>query len=284
MKFFANGVEKIFEKNQIISAPNNDEYLTTLHLEKPKILENSSSSEEIKNQLLYYRSLLKQYEKTLHILKQREENLSVQNIEHKSYKQELKQDYAKTFQSYKVYFDEGLVLFLPHCIRPLGKGLKILLQYSLKLGTLIYLGTFFCFFSVITAVPFLSNLYAIAFLAGVISECIYAQKGKFFFTEFTDNENKMLAQEKHLEKILSEASRLADVEALTAQNIMLNNIGIDFVNNYIQQCHTSIEKLLKEEQKDDSLLESTQIKKSDESIPKESSYSQNSSKKLMKTM
>lgn len=284
MKFFANGVEKIFEKNQIISAPNYDEYLTTLHLEKPKILENSSSSEEIKNQLLYYRSLLKQYEKTLHMLKQREENLSEQEIEHESYKQELKQDYIKTFQSYKIHFDEGLVLFLPHCIRPLGKGLKILLQYSLKLGTLIYLGTFFCFFSVITAVPFLSNLYAIAFLAGVISEYIYAQKGKFFFTEFTDNENKMLAQEKHLEKILSEASRLADVEALTEQNIMLNNTGIDFVNNYIQQCHTSIEKLLQEEQKDDSLLESMQIKKSDESIPQENSYSQNCPKKLRKTM
>lgn len=55
--------------NLIITEKEYNEYISTLHLDSPQPFDGISSDEEKKEKLIYYRSLLEQYKKTMHTLK-----------------------------------------------------------------------------------------------------------------------------------------------------------------------------------------------------------------------
>ena len=110
--------------NLIITEKEYNEYISTLHLDSPQPFDGISSDEEKKEKLIYYRSLLEQYKKTMHTLKKKKKNLDNQLEEHEKYKVQLQQDYESTFQKYKESSDKAVDTILPHFMRPFGRWAK----------------------------------------------------------------------------------------------------------------------------------------------------------------
>lgn len=240
---FLKDIKRTVE-NLIITEKEYNEYISTLHLEPQQPFDGISSDEEKKEKLIYYRSLLEQYKKTMHTLKTQRKNLDNQLEEHEKYKVQLQQNYESTFQKYKESSDKAVDTILPHFMRPFGRWAKKFLRKYPKVGEPIYFGIIFGSLAVIMTVPVLRSLYSLAFLTGIFSEVFYAMKGKFFFQEFAQNKSQTDQSEKHLEQILDQIAQLAAVDALACKNAMLNKIGLECAKNNIDQCQDSIHKLL----------------------------------------
>lgn len=212
--------------NLIITEKEYNEYISTLHLDSPQPFDGISSDEEKKEKLIYYRSLLEQYKKTMHTLKTQRKNLDNQLEEHEKYKVQLQQDYESTFQKYKESSDKAVDTILPHFMRPFGRWAKKLFRKHPKVGRPVYFGVVFGSLAVIMTVPVLRGLYSLAFFTGIFSEIFYAMKGEFFLKEFTEYKNQVHTLEKRLEKIFNEAEQLVSVNALASKNILLNEFGM----------------------------------------------------------
>lgn len=81
MKTVLKDTKRVFE-NFIITEKDYTEYISALHLDSPQPFDGISSDEEKKEKLIYYRSLLEQYKKTMHTLKTQRKNLDNQLEEH----------------------------------------------------------------------------------------------------------------------------------------------------------------------------------------------------------
>ncbi len=246
--------------NLIITEKEYNEYISTLHLDSPQPFDGISSDEEKKEKLIYYRSLLEQYKKTMHTLKTQRKNLDNQLEEHEKYKVQLQQNYESTFQKYKESSDKAVDTILPHFMRPFGRWAKKLFQKHPKAGRPVYFGVVFGSLAVIMTVPVLRGLYSIAFFTGIFSEIFYAMKGEFFLKEFTEYKNQVHTLEKRLEKIFNEVEQLVSVNALASKNILLNEFGMGLAKSNMNRCQESIQYLLEsdspleqQKQKDDQL-------------------------------
>lgn len=269
--------------NLIITEQEYNEYFSTLPAEPLQKTEEISSSEEKKEMLIYYRSLLEQYQKTLHTLQTQRKNLNSQLEEHEKYKKQLEQDYETTLQKYKESSSKAVDTILPHFLRPFGRWAKKFLRKYPKVGTPLYFGIVFGSLAVIMTVPVLRSVYSIAFLTGVVSEVFYAMKGKFFLQEFAQNNNQAAGFAERLDKILDEVKQLAAVNTLASKNVMLNKMGLNFVEDNMHQCQDLIQTLLVS----DSSLEQTneQDQKKDKNLCEDTPVvSSNSSKVLQKSI
>lgn len=246
--------------NLIITEKEYNEYISTLHLDSPQPFDGISSDEEKKEKLIYYRSLLEQYKKTMHTLKTQRKNLDNQLEEHEKYKVQLQQDYESTFQKYKESSDKAVDTILPHFMRPFGRWAKKLFRNHPKVGRPVYFGVVFGSLAVIMTVPVLRGLYSIAFFTGIFSEIFYAMKGKFFLKEFTEYKNQAHTLEKRLEKIFNEAEQLVSVNALASKNILLNEFGMGLAKSNMNRCQESIQYLLES----DSILDDKMKEKSEQ--------------------
>lgn len=246
--------------NLIITEKEYNEYISTLHLDSPQPFDGISSDEEKKEKLIYYRSLLEQYKKTMHTLKTQRKNLDNQLEEHEKYKVQLQQDYESTFQKYKESSDKAVDTILPHFMRPFGRWAKKLFRNHPKVGRPVYFGVVFGSLAVIMTVPVLRGLYSIAFFTGIFSEIFYAMKGEFFLKEFTEYKNQAHTLEKRLEKIFNEAEQLVSVNALASKNILLNEFGMGLAKSNMNRCQESIQYLLES----DSILDDKTKEKSEQ--------------------
>lgn len=246
--------------NLIITEKEYNEYISTLHLDSPQPFDGISSDEEKKEKLIYYRSLLEQYKKTMHTLKTQRKNLDNQLEEHEKYKVQLQQDYESTFQKYKESSDKAVDTILPHFMRPFGRWAKKLFRKHPKVGRPVYFGVVFGSLAVIMTVPVLRGLYSLAFFTGIFSEIFYAMKGKFFLKEFTEYKNQAHTLEKRLEKIFNEAEQLVSVNALASKNILLNEFGMGLAKSNMNRCQESIQYLLES----DSILDDKTKEKSEQ--------------------
>lgn len=246
--------------NLIITEKEYNEYISTLHLDSPQPFDGISSDEEKKEKLIYYRSLLEQYKKTMHTLKTQRKNLDNQLEEHEKYKVQLQQDYESTFQKYKESSDKAVDTILPHFMRPFGRWAKKLFRKHPKVGRPVYFGVVFGSLAVIMTVPVLRGLYSIAFFTGIFSEIFYAMKGEFFLKEFTEYKNQAHTLEKRLEKIFNEAEQLVSVNALASKNILLNEFGMGLAKSNMNRCQESIQYLLES----DSILDDKMKEKSEQ--------------------
>lgn len=259
MKTVLKDTKRVFE-NFIITEKDYTEYISALHLDSPQPFDGISSDEEKKEKLIYYRSLLEQYKKTMHTLKTQRKNLDNQLEEHEKYKVQLQQDYESTFQKYKESSDKAVATILPHFMRPFGRWAKKLFRKHPKAGRPVYFGVVFGSLAVIMTVPVLRGLYSIAFFTGIFSEIFYAMKGEFFLKEFTEYKNQAHTLEKRLEKIFNESEQLVSVNALPSKNILLNEFGMGLAKSNMNRCQESIQYLLEsdspleqQKQKDDQL-------------------------------
>ena len=259
MKTVLKDTKRVFE-NFIITEKDYTEYISALHLDSPQPFDGISSDEEKKEKLIYYRSLLEQYKKTMHTLKTQRKNLDNQLEEHEKYKVQLQQDYESTFQKYKESSDKAVATILPHFMRPFGRWAKKLFRKHPKAGRPVYFGVVFGSLAVIMTVPVLRGLYSIAFFTGIFSEIFYAMKGEFFLKEFTEYKNQAHTLEKRLEKIFNESEQLVSVNALASKNILLNEFGMGLAKSNINRGLDSIDYFLASEspfeqqtQKDDQL-------------------------------
>lgn len=259
MKTVLKDTKRVFE-NFIITEKDYTEYISALHLDSPQPFDGISSDEEKKEKLIYYRSLLEQYKKTMHTLKTQRKNLDNQLEEHEKYKVQLQQDYESTFQKYKESSDKAVAIILPHFMRPFGRWAKKLFRKHPKAGRPVYFGVVFGSLAVIMTVPVLRGLYSIAFFTGIFSEIFYAMKGEFFLKEFTEYKNQAHTLEKRLEKIFNESEQLVSVNALASKNILLNEFGMGLAKSNMNRCQESIQYLLEldspleqQKQKDDQL-------------------------------
>ena len=259
MKTVLKDTKRVFE-NFIITEKDYTEYISALHLDSPQPFDGISSDEEKKEKLIYYRSLLEQYKKTMHTLKTQRKNLDNQLEEHEKYKVQLQQDYESTFQKYKESSDKAVATILPHFMRPFGRWAKKLFRKHPKAGRPVYFGVVFGSLVVIMTVPVLRGLYSIAFFTGIFSEIFYAMKGEFFLKEFTEYKNQAHTLEKRLEKIFNESEQLVSVNALASKNILLNEFGMGLAKSNMNRCQESIQYLLEsdspleqQKQKDDQL-------------------------------
>lgn len=276
---FLKDIKRTVE-NLIITEKEYNEYISTLHLEPPQKFDGISSDEEEKEKLIYYRSLLKQYKKTLSTLQTQRKNLDNQLEEHEKYKVQLQQDYESTFQKYKESSDKAVDTILPHFMRPFGRWAKKLFRKHPKAGRPVYFGVVFGSLAVIMTVPVLRGLYSIAFFTGIFSEIFYAMKGEFFLKEFTEYKNQVHTLEKRLEKIFNEVEQLVSVNALASKNILLNEFGMGLAKSNMNRCQESIQYLLEsdspleqQKQKDDQLdnasaVEDMQVVSRESSHPK----------------
>lgn len=246
--------------NLIITEKEYNEYISTLHLDSPQPFDGISSDEEKKEKLIYYRSLLEQYKKTMQTLKTQRKNLDNQLEEHEKYKVQLQQDYESTFQKYKESSDKAVDTILPHFMRPFGRWAKKLFRNHPKVGRPVYFGVVFGSLAVIMTVPVLRGLYSLAFFTGIFSEIFYAMKGKFFLKEFTEYKNQAHTLEKRLEKIFNEAEQLVSVNALASKNILLNEFGMGLAKSNMNRCQESIQYLLES----DSILDDKTKEKSEQ--------------------
>lgn len=246
--------------NLIITEKEYNEYISTLHLDSPQPFDGISSDEEKKEKLIYYRSLLEQYKKTMQTLKTQRKNLDNQLEEHEKYKVQLQQDYESTFQKYKESSDKAVDTILPHFMRPFGRWAKKLFRNHPKVGRPVYFGVVFGSLAVIMTVPVLRGLYSIAFFTGIFSEIFYAMKGEFFLKEFTEYKNQAHTLEKRLEKIFNEAEQLVSVNALASKNILLNEFGMGLAKSNMNRCQESIQYLLES----DSILDDKTKEKSEQ--------------------
>ncbi len=246
--------------NLIITEKEYNEYISTLHLDSPQPFDGISSDEEKKEKLIYYRSLLEQYKKTMHTLKTQRKNLDNQLEEHEKYKVQLQQDYESTFQKYKESSDKAVDTILPHFMRPFGRWAKKLFRKHPKAGRPVYFGVVFGSLAVIMTVPVLRGLYSLVFFTGIFSEIFYAMKGEFFLKEFTEYKNQVHTLEKRLEKIFNEAEQLVSVNALASKNILLNEFGMGLAKSNMNRCQESIQYLLES----DSILDDKTKEKSEQ--------------------
>lgn len=256
---FLKDIKRTVE-NLIITEKEYNEYISTLHLEPPQKFDGISSDEEKKEKLIYYRSLLEQYKKTLSTLQTQRKNLDNQLEEHEKYKVQLQQDYESTFQKYKESSDKAVDTILPHFMRPFGRWAKKFLRKYPKVGAPIYFGIIFGSLAVIMTVPVLRGLYSIAFFTGIFSEIFYAMKGEFFLKEFTEYKNQVHTLEKRLEKIFNEVEQLVSVNALASKNILLNEFGMGLAKSNMNRCQESIQYLLES----DSILDDKTKEKSEQ--------------------
>lgn len=256
---FLKDIKRVFE-NFIITEKEYNEYISTLHLDSPQPFDGISSDEEKKEKLIYYRSLLEQYKKTMHTLKTQRKNLDNQLEEHEKYKVQLQQDYESTFQKYKESSDKAVDTILPHFMRPFGRWAKKLFRKHPKASRPVYFGVVFGSLAVIMTVPVLRGLYSIAFFTGIFSEIFYAMKGEFFLKEFTEYKNQVHTLEKRLEKIFNEVEQLVSVNALASKNILLNEFGMGLAKSNMNRCQESIQYLLES----DSILDDKTKEKSEQ--------------------
>lgn len=236
---FLKDIKRAVE-NLIITEKEYNEYISTLHLEPPQPFDGISSDEEKKEKLIYYRSLLEEYKKTIPTLQMQRENLNCQLKEHNRYGKQLKQDYESMFPKYKESFDKALDTLFPHFVRPFRRWAKKLFHRHPKAGPAIYFGSL----AIIIAIPVLRSLGSFVFFAGMFSEVFYAMKGKFFLKEYAENKKQADQLNKRLNQILAETEQLQKVNSLASKNVMLNKMVLNLAKSNVKTCQNLIHKLL----------------------------------------